>query len=173
MSRLSGCGGRGLNRAKMRDRSGTRAQAHAGAPGASDGSLLGLGFATLVSLVDPDPRHKRMVLEILSGASAEGIGTASRRHLLGMAMVYGPLAGKQQPDGHGRRDELSQGAEPSAPPVARAGPGGVDAGSETAGHLFLFVLGLVRSGQSAALEPANDDPEKEHGKEPLPLAAFH
>ena len=162
-----------LNRAKMRDRSGTRAQAHTGAPDAGAGSLLGLGFATLVSLVDTDPRHKRTVLEILSGASAEGVSTASRRHLLGMAMVYGPLLESSNLMAMAADGELSGARSLLCRLLREPGLEVVDAGSETASHLFLFVLGLVRSGQAAALEPAIDDLEKEHGKEPLPLAAFH
>jgi hypothetical protein len=159
------------NRAKMRDRSRVRAQAQADAPGVGGSSLLGLGFATLVSLVDPDPRHKRTVLEILSGASTEGM--SSRRHLLGMAMVYGPLLERSNLMAMAAEAELREARGHLRRLLREPGLEIVDAGSETAGHLFLFVLGLVRSGQSAALEPANDDPEKDRGKEHLPLAAFH
>src|SRR5579872_3451951 len=49
------------NRAKMRDRSRARTPACVGAYGVSGDNLLGLGFATLASLVASDPRHKRIV----------------------------------------------------------------------------------------------------------------
>ena len=159
------------NRAKMRNRSRTRTPAHAGTPGVGGDSLLGLGFGTLVSLVDPDPRHTRTVLEILSGAPTEGV--ASRRHLLGMAMVYGPLLENSSLMAIAAEAELSKARGHLRRLLREPGLQAVDAGSETAGHLFLFILGLVRSGQSAALEPANDDQEKDRGKEPLPLAALH
>jgi hypothetical protein len=134
-----------------------------------------LGFATLVSLVDPDPRHKRTVLEILGGAPTESIGTASRRHLLGMAMVYGPLLESSNLMAMAAEGELSAARGHLRRLLREPGLQIVDAGSETAGHLFLFVLGLVRSGQSAALGPANDDQGKDRGKEQdrLPLAAVH
>ena len=161
------------NRAKMRDRSRTRAQAYVGAPGVNGDSLLGLGFATLASLVEPDPRHKRIVLEILSSAATEGIGPASRRHLLGMAMVYGPVLESRSLMAVAAETQLFQARGYLRRLLREPFLDGIDAGSETAGHLFLFILGLVRSGQSAALELANDNPEEDRGKEPLPLAAFH
>lgn len=162
-----------LNRAKMRDRSRARAQTHARAPSVGGDSLLGLGFATLVSLVDPDPQHKRTMLEILNSASTEGISMASRRHLLGMAMVYGPLLENSSLVAMAAEAELCEARGHLRRLLREPGLQIVDAGSETAGHLFLFVLGLVRAGQSAALEPANDDQEKDRGKEHLPLAALH
>jgi hypothetical protein len=162
-----------LNRAKMRSRRTARGPAHPiGAP-LNGGNLLGLGFATLVSLADPDPRHKRTVLEILSGASNENTG--SRRHLLGMAMVYGPLLENSNLMAMAAEAELLEARAHLRRLLREPGLEIVDVGSDTAGHLFLFVLGLVRSGQSAALEPANDDQEKDRGKgqDSPPLAAFH
>lgn len=163
------------NRAKMRDRSRARAQEYVGASGVSGASLLGLGFATLASLVDPDPRHKRIVLEILSSAATEGIGTASRRHLLGMALVYGPLLESRSLMAIAAETQLSEARGYLHRLLREPFLEGVDAGSETAGHLFLFILGLIRSGQSAALELANDNSEEGCSKEQdrLPLAAFH
>lgn len=161
------------NRAKMRHRSRARVQTHGNVPGTGGDNLLGLGFATLVSLVEPDPRHKRTVLEILSGASIEGSGTASRRHLLGMAMVYGPLLESSNLMAMAVEAQLFQARGHLSRLLREPGLETVDAGSETAGHLFLFVLGLVCSGQSAALEPANDDLQKKRSKEHLPLAALH
>ena len=162
------------NRAKMRDRSRARAQEYVGASGVSGASLLGLGFATLASL-DPDPRHKRIVLEILSSAATEGIGTASRRHLLGMALVYGPLLESRSLMAIAAEAQLSEARGYLHRLLREPFLEGVDAGSETAGHLFLFILGLIRSGQSAALELANDNSEEGCSKEQdrLPLAAFH
>jgi len=160
-----------LNRAKMANRPKTNGPARASGASLDGGNLLGLGFATLVSLVDPDPRHKRTVLEILSGASTDGM--ASRRHLLGMAMVYGPLLESSNLMAMAAEAELSEARAHLRRLLREPDLEVVDAGSDTARHLFLFVLGLVRSGQAAALEPANDDQEKGRGKEHLPLAALH
>jgi hypothetical protein len=162
-----------LNRAKMRNRRRTSGAARADAAALDGGNLLGLGFATLVSLVDPDPRHKRTVLEILSGAAREGAN--SRRHLLGMAMVYGPLLESSNLMAMAADAELAEARGHLHRVLREPGSEITDTGGDTAGHLFLFILGLVRSGQSAALEPANDDHEKSRGKEQdrPPLAAFH
>src|SRR5581483_5290936 len=142
------------NRAKMRDRSQARTPAYVSASGVSGDNLLGLGFATLASLVDSDPRHKRIVLEILSSAATEGIGTASRRHLLGMAMVYGPVLESRNLMAIAAEVQLFQARGYLHGLLREPVLASVDAGSETAGHLFLFILGLIRSGQSAALELA-------------------
>jgi hypothetical protein len=163
------------NRAKMRDRSRVHAQAYVGVSGVSGDSLLGLGFATLASLVDPDPRHKRMVLEILSSAATEGIGTTSRRHLLGMAMVYGPLLESRSLMAIAAETQLTQARGYLHRLLREPFLESMDSGSEATGHLFLFILGLVRSGQSSALELANDNPEEGRAEEQdrLPLAALH
>jgi len=159
------------NRAKMRARHKTSGQMTVAGSGLGGGNLLGLGFATLVSLVDPDPHHKRALLEILGGAS-DG-GATSHRHLLSMALVYGPLLENSNLMTMAAEAELSEARGHLRRLLGEPGLQVVDAGSETAGHLFLFILGLVRSGQSAALEPTNDDQEKDRGKEHLPLATLH
>jgi hypothetical protein len=159
-----------LNRAKLRGGRKTSGPTYASSASLDGGNLLGLGFATLVSLVDPDPRHKRTVLEILSGASVDGMG--SRRHLLGMAMIYGPLLERSSLMAMSGEAELCEARRHLHRLIGEPGLE-MDAGSEMAGHLFLFVLGLVRCGQSEALEPANEDHEKNRGKDRLPLAALH
>jgi hypothetical protein len=92
-----------------------------------------------------------------------------------MAMVYGPLLENSNLMAMAAEAELLEARAHLRRLLREPGLEVVDVGSDTAGHLFLFVLGLVRSGQSAALEPANDDQEKDRdkGQDSPPLAAFH
>ena len=114
----------------------------------------------------------KMRSKLKAPANARG-ETSDAGSLLGMAMVYGPLLESSNLVAMAGEAEFSEARDQLHRLLREPGLQIVDVGSDTAGHLFLFVLGLVRSGQSAALEPANDAREKDRGKEPLPLAAFH
>jgi hypothetical protein len=104
-----------------------------------------------------------------SGGAASGPGS-----LLGMAMVYSPLLESSSLMGMAGEVELSE-ARDHLHRLLREPGLQMDASSETAGYLFLFILGLVRSGQGATLESANDDHTASRGKEQdhLPVAALH